>query len=95
MDDLENYLHVLDGQNKELIVTGDLNSDLSLSVLQSHSRRLMDVLELFQMKQLIADPTPITSNTTSLLDIIATNRSNKVNESDVTHLGTTITACCM
>ena len=95
MDDLENYLHVLDGQNKELIVTGDLNSDLSLSVLQSHSRRLMDVLELFQMKQLIADPTPITSNTASLLDIIATNRSNKVNESDVTHLGTTITACCM
>ena len=95
MDDLENYLHVLDGQNKELILTGDLNSDLSLSVLQSHSRRLMDILKLFQMKQLIADPTPITSNTASLLDIIATNRSDKVNESDVTHLGTTITACCM
>ena len=34
MDDLENYLHVLDGQNKELILTGDC--DLSLSVLQSH-----------------------------------------------------------
>ena len=95
MDDLENYLDVLDGQNKELILTGDLNSDLSLSVLQSHSRRLMDILELFQMKQLIADPTPITSNTASLLDIIATNRSDKVNESDVTHLNTTITACCM
>ena len=95
MDDFENYLHVLDGQNKELIVTGDLNSDLSVSVLQSHSRGLMDVLELFQMKQLIADPTPITSNTASLLDIIATNRSNKVNESDVIHLGTTITTCCM
>ena len=73
MDDLENYLHVLDGQNKELILTGDLNCDLSLSILQSHSRRLMDILELFQMKQVIADPTRITSNTTSLLDIIATN----------------------
>ena len=87
MDDLENYLHVLDGQNKELILTGDLNCDLSLSVLQSHSRRLMDILELFQMKQVIADPTRITSNTASLLDIIATNRPDKVKESGVIHLG--------
>ena len=87
MDDLENYLHVLDGQNKELILTGDLNCDLSLSILQSHSRRLMDILELFQMKQVIADPTRITSNTTSLLDIIATNRLDKVKESGVIHLG--------
>ena len=79
MDDLENYLHVLDGQNKELI--------LSLSVLQSHSRRLMDILELFQMEQVIADPTRITSNTASLLDIIATNRPDKVKESGVIHLG--------
>ena len=87
MDDLENYLHVLDGQNKELILTVDLNCDLSLSVLQSHSRRLMDILELFQMKQVIADPTRITSNTASLLDIIATNRADKVKESGVIHLG--------
>ena len=87
MDDLENYLHVLDGQNKELILTGDLNCDLSLPVLQSHSRRLMDILELFQMKQVIADPTRITSNTASLLDIIATNRPDKVKESGVIHVG--------
>ena len=65
IDDLENYLHVLDGQNKELILTGDLNCDLSLSILQSHSRRLMDILEL---------------------DIIATNRLDKVKERGVIHL---------
>ena len=87
MDDLENYLHILDGQDKELILTGDLNCDLSLSVLQSHSRRLMDILELFQMKQVIADPTRITNNTASLLDIIATNRPEKVKESGVIHMG--------
>ena len=46
MDDLQYHLHVLDGQNKDLILTEDLNCDLSLSVLQSHSRRLMDILEL-------------------------------------------------
>mgnify|MGYP002803522946 FL=1 len=87
MDDLENYLHVLDSQNKEMILTGVLNCDLSLSILQSHSRRLIDILELFQMKQVIADPTRITSTTASLLDIVATNRPDKVKESGVIHLG--------
>ena len=87
MDALENYLHVLDGQHKELILTGDLNCDLPLPVLQTFSRRLMDILELFQMKQVIADPTRITSNTASLLGIFATNRSDKVKESSVIHLG--------
>ena len=73
MDDLENYLHTLDEQDKELILlTGDLNCDRSLSVLQSHSRKLLDILELLQMKQVIPDATRITSNTASLLDIIAT-----------------------
>ena len=51
MDELENYLHTLDEQDKELILTGDLNCDLSLPVLQSHSRQLLDILELFEMKQ--------------------------------------------
>ena len=63
MDELENYLHTLDQQEKELILTSDLNCDLSLPILKSQSRQLLDILELFQMKQVIADATPITSNT--------------------------------
>ncbi len=42
--------------------------------------RLVDILELFQMKQVITDATRITRNTDSLLDIIATNRPDKVKE---------------
>ena len=50
---LENYLNELDKQNKELIITGDLNFDLSVGDLQPHSRRLMDIfrIQLFQLKQ--------------------------------------------
>ena len=88
MDELENYLHTLDDQDKELILTGDLNCDPSFPVLQSQSRQLLDILELFQMKQMVADATRITSDTSSLLDIIATNRPDKVKESGVFHLGT-------
>ena len=36
---------------------------------------------------MIAHPTRITSNTASLLELIATNRSNKVKEIDVIYLG--------
>ncbi|CAB3986896.1 Hypothetical predicted protein [Paramuricea clavata] len=43
----------------------------------------MDILELFQMKQLIVDPTCTTGNTESLIDIIATNCPDKVKESGV------------
>ena len=39
------------------------------------------------MKQVVADATRITSDTSSLLDIIATNRPDKVKESGVFHLG--------
>ena len=47
MENLENYLNELDKQNKELIITGDLNCDLSIADLQPHSRRLMDIFEHF------------------------------------------------
>ena len=38
MDDLKNYFHILDDHDKELILTGDLNCNISRFELQSHSR---------------------------------------------------------
>ena len=37
MDKLEYYLNVLDNENKELIVMGDLNCDLSLKLSSSNT----------------------------------------------------------
>ena len=56
MENLENYRNELDKQNKELIITGNLNCDLSIGDLQPHSRILIDILRLFQLKHLIVDP---------------------------------------
>ena len=47
----------------------------------------MDIFQLFQLKQLIVDPTRITNDTETLLDTIATNRPEKVKDSGVIHLG--------
>ena len=63
MDNLENYFNELDKHNSELIISGDLNCELSISDLQPQSRRLMDIFQLFQLKQLIIDPTHITDDT--------------------------------
>ena len=60
MDNLENFFNELDKQNSELIISGDLNCDLSISDLQPQSRRLMDIFKLFQLKQLIVEATRIT-----------------------------------
>ena len=40
MDNLENYFNELDKHNSELIISGDLNCELSISDLQPQSRRL-------------------------------------------------------
>ena len=86
MDNLENYFNELDKQNSELIISGDLNCDLAISDLQPQSRRLMEIFQLFQLKQLIVEPTRITDDTEMLLDIV-TNRPDKVKDSGVIHLG--------
>ena len=57
MNNLECYLNVLDNENKELIVTGDLNCDLSLQVLQPHSTHLNNIFSLLQLQQIINEPT--------------------------------------
>ena len=77
MENLENCLNELDKQNKELIITGDLNCDLSIGDLQPHSRILIDILQLFQLKQWIVDPTRIINDTEKLPDIVETKSSEK------------------
>ena len=69
MDNLEDYLCKLDSEDKELIVSWDLNCDLSLPNLQSHSKRLIEILDLFQLKQHM-EPTRITTEHESLLDLL-------------------------
>ena len=49
--------------------------------------RLTEILNLFQLEQVITDPTRVTSTHENLLDIIATNRPDKLLNSGVLHIG--------
>ena len=87
MESFETYLQTLDSEYKELIIMGDLNCDLSSKKLQPHSNRLVEIFKLFQLEQVITGPTRISSTHESLIDIIATNKTGKLSDSGIIHLG--------
>ncbi len=62
-------------ENKEFILSGDLNCDY---LKRSDHTTIKDCLKLNGFKQLIDEPTRITMNTSSLIDIIATTHENNI-----------------
>ena len=86
-DKIEILIHNIDGENKETILLGDMNCDL-LSDIRSHeTKRLLDITSLFQMTQLITNPTRVTKNTSTLVDWLLTNKPESICNSGVIHLG--------
>ncbi len=65
---------------------GDFNCDLSSIVLDHDSKLLMDIVVLYNLSQLINEPTRITDSSSTLLDHIFTNTPDKVVCSDVSHV---------
>ena len=83
---LEESLQFLDNENKGVILLGDTNCDLlvkhssteptSAHSLPAHSKRLMEIYDLFGFQQLIDKATRVTLTSKTLIDHIAT--TNKV-----------------
>jgi hypothetical protein len=65
---------------------GDLNCNI-LEPTLSTTRKLQDVLELYQLTQLINCPTRITQSSRSLLDVVIASMPEKIIFSGVVHLG--------
>ena len=65
---------------------GDLNCDLSPTVVDHGSSLLMDIADLCNLSQLINEPTRITDSSSTLIDHIFTNTSDKVVCSGVSHM---------
>ena len=70
---LEKTLSFLDKENKEIILLGDTNCDLTPKQAGQpiDSKHKIDFYELFSFKQLIEEPTRVTLTTTSIIDHIA------------------------
>ena len=65
--------------NENIIITGDLNSNL----LCSNNNKLIDLVNIFNLKNVIDKPTRISGNTSTLLDLIILSDTLNCNYSDV------------
>lgn len=72
-DKFEEILIKLDSSNKEYYILGDLNCDLISSKIGFHTTKLVNLLDNYQLMQLIEQPTRVTETTKTLIDLFITN----------------------
>ena len=49
-DKFENFLHLTVNENIDLIITGDLNCNLLATKSNSHTKKLTDLLDIYQLR---------------------------------------------
>ena len=70
-----------------MIILGDFNCDLFSSTISNHTRKLYDLIEVFHFYQIITQPTRITQNSETLIDVALTNCPENIINSGVVHVG--------
>ena len=86
-NEIESLFQNLDNEHKEQIIVGDFNCDLLQDNLKNHTKRLNDIVNLFQLEQIINLPTRITDSTSSLLDIALVTNPENILQHGVLHVG--------
>lgn len=86
-DGILHSVRMLDHESKEMYLLGDLNCDMLSNRPYRPTDILNSITEIYQLEQLITEPTRCTSKAETLIDLILTNRSANVAASGVVHLG--------
>ena len=84
--DYEILMQKMDHENKEIICIGDFNCDW-LSPEKSETKKLSELANMFQLEQFIKEPTRITCQTRTLIDLVFSNRPETILKSGVDHVG--------
>ena len=85
-DKCEELITNIDSLDKEFYVLGDLNCSW-LKEYKYETKRLKAFCDLYQLTQLIKEPTRITETSSSLLDVIITSHPERIVHSGVRHIG--------
>ena len=80
-DLFEAELSVAQASGLELILMGDFNIDLTSST----NNKWMNLIQLFDLTQLISSPTRITQSSSSIIDHVYTSNPEYITESFVPH----------
>ena len=79
---LEDILHKATRDNFEVIILGDLSCDCLKSELKQ-TERMYEFLMANELTQMIAEPTRVTSTSSSLIDVLITSTPNSFERSGV------------
>jgi hypothetical protein len=85
----EDLITRMDSENKEIILLGDYNCDwsrLDSNSANAQTNKLAGIAQTFQFQQLVSDPTRITANSKTLIDLAFTNKPELINGAGVIHL---------
>ena len=83
---IDNLFYRLDDENKECIIIGDINC-YSLEPAENCVKHINRIYRKHTLSQLIDEPTRTTSDTSTIIDHIVTNKPKCVSESGVIHCG--------
>ena len=90
-DKFNDMLEKIWSSRKNIIIMGDLNSDLlyrGRTIEESYlGRRLQRILSTYGLKCVIKEPTRISENAQTLIDLIIVSNPDKVTNTGVSHLG--------
>ena len=86
--DFESFVGKLDAEGKEYYLMGDLNCNmLSSSLNNVNTQALLNITDIYNLKQLINEPTRVTPVSSTLIDVIFTSHPDNVSCSGVSHVG--------
>ena len=85
--DFEAFVGRLDSEGKEYYIMGDLNCNmLPTSCINVNTQTLLNIADIYNLKQLIREPTRITPSSSTLIDLIFTSHLNNISCSGVSHI---------
>ena len=76
----------LDSLDLEYYLLGGLNCNLVSPTPDANTHRLLEISDLYGLKQLINEPTRVTESSSTLIDLIYTNYADRVCFSGVSHI---------
>ena len=82
----ESFIGKLDSLHLEYYLLGDLNCNLASPTPDANTHHLLEISDLYGLKQLTNEPTRVTESSSTLSDLIYTNYTDRVGCSGVSHI---------
>ena len=84
--EFEQMIGSFDAENLEYFLLGDLNVDFTPTTESPSKNKVKEILDIYDVEQLINEPTRITATSSTLIDLCLTNTPTNIVKSGVIHV---------